>query len=142
MRHTPPSFSISHPGSVVPPASTPSEGIWAISVVQHVEPVPTTAHDEAEEAAESGWRSWLPTRAEGLAGAAFGAILGAMIFGAVALDLEDFTPPAAPAARTGHFLVGGTRALDVQGPVTAERRDVPAAPLTRPSSARGARRAR
>lgn len=112
------------PFSIAPPPTTPSEGVWAISVAQRIEPIEAASSqpERADEAA--GWRSWVPTLPEGLAGVMFGATIGALIVFAVALDLEDFTPPASAPTRTGHFLVGGTHVLDVHSPATAPRRAV------------------
>ena len=112
------------PFSIAPSPTTPSEGVWAISVAQRIEPI-EAASSQPERADEvTGWRSWVPTFPEGLAGVMFGATIGALIVFAVALDLEDFTPPASAPTRTGHFLVGGTHVLDVHSPATAPRRAV------------------
>lgn len=114
------------PFSIAPPPTTPSEGVWAISVAQRIEPIEAAASqpERGHDADARGWRSWVPTLPEGLAGVMFGATIGALIVFAVALDLEDFTPPASAPTRTGHFLVGGTHVLDVHSPATAPRRAV------------------
>lgn len=111
-----------HPVSIAPPPTTPSEGVWAISVAHRIEPIEAASPPAVRSDEATGWRSWIPTLPEGLAGVLFGATIGALIVFAVALDLEDFTPPASAPTRTGHFLVGGTHVLEVRAPATAPRR--------------------
>lgn len=127
------------PTSTITSVATPSEGVWAISVSRRIEPIDPAPLAGGEEE-ERGWRAWLPALPEGLAGAVFGATIGALIVVAVALDLQDFTPPATAPARTGHFLVNGPGTLEVHGPATAPRRA--ARDVHEARDARGGRRSR